>query len=68
MVARWLGEQRAVAAGSVAMAHVFSPSGSSAFGSARRLGRRARGIDWRVVAMTAASAITVIAMMGRPLA
>lgn len=45
------------------MAHVFSPAGSS-----RRFGRRARGIDWRVVAMTAASAITVIAMMGRPIA
>ena len=50
------------------MAHVFSPTGSSAFGSGRRLGRRAKGIDWRVVAMTAASAITFIAMMGRPIA
>lgn len=50
------------------MAHVFSPSGSSAFTAGKRFGRRRRPamVDWRIVAMTAASAVTVIAMLGRP--
>ena len=50
------------------MSHRFTPAGSTAFGRSRGLARRARGIDWRVVAITAASAVTVIAMLGRPLA
>ena len=53
------------------MAHVFSPAGSSAFGSGlrsgRRMGRRSRsGIDWRIVLMTAASAVMLIATLGQP--
>ncbi len=49
------------------MAHVFSPAGSSAFSAGKRFGRRRRAmVDWRIVAMTAASAVTLIAMLGRP--
>ena len=49
------------------MAHVFSPAGSTAFTPGRRFGRRRRAmVDWRVVAMTAVSAVTLIAMLGRP--
>lgn len=48
------------------MAHIFSPAGSSAFGSGRRFARRSKGIDWRVVALTALSAVLFIAMLGRP--
>ena len=45
------------------MAHVFSP-GSPPM---RRFGPRRRGVDWRVVVFTACSAVTLIAMLGRPI-
>ena len=50
------------------MAHAFSPAGSSAFRAGARFGRRRRPalVDWRVVGMTAASAVMLIAMLGRP--
>ena len=37
---------------------------SSGFG--RRLSTRRRGVDWRIVAMTAASGVVFVAMLARP--
>ena len=45
------------------MAFVF-PTGVS--GPGRRFGSRRRGVDWRVVALTALCAVLFIAMLGRP--
>ena len=39
---------------------------SSASGFGRRLSTRRRGVDWRVVALTAASGVTFVAMLARP--
>ena len=47
------------------MAYVFAP-GPSASGAGRRLGLRRKGVDWRVVAVTAMSAVLLILMLGRP--
>ena len=47
------------------MAFVFS-AGSSGPGGARRFSPRRRGVDWRVVALTAVSAVLFIAMLARP--
>ena len=47
------------------MAYVFAP-GPSAYGSGRRLSIRRKGVDWRVVALTAACAVMLILMLGRP--
>ena len=47
------------------MAHVLTPSFRGA--PVRRLANRRRGVDWRVVAFTACSAVTLIAMLGRPI-
>ena len=45
------------------MAFVFAPSAPQ-----RRLTfRRRRGVDWRVVGMTALSAVFFIAMLARPI-
>ncbi len=49
------------------MAHAFDVAGSGAFGSSRRFAARRRGIDWRVVAMTAVCAVLLIAMLGQPI-
>ena len=46
------------------MAYPFDVAGNSAFGSRRRLSFRRRRIDWRVVALTACSAVGLIAMLG----
>ena len=48
------------------MAYLF-PAGASGSGATRRFGPRRRGVDWRVVALTALSAVIFIAMLARPI-
>ena len=48
------------------MAYPFDVAGNSAFGVRRRFQHRRRGVNWRVVALTACSAVGLIAMMGHP--
>ena len=45
------------------MAFVFTPAAAT---RGRRLTTRRRPIDWRVVAMTAASGVMFIVMLGHP--